>query len=366
MKSHTALPFALSVVLLAGCAGHNDRVVSDTAPAAPPTVDTKFQRDREAILSMAGNYKVTFDFKETVAVAPGYALKDPKLSGGHEVVRVVEDHGEFISLQHLLVAGSGETAFVIKHWRQDWQYQPERMLSFVGGNAWAWEPVPEQASTGAWSQTVYQVEDAPRYAGVAQWDFSNGSALRIVLVFGHGKNAQQEDVGPGSWEAAREWRPLPRRDMTTRSDYHAVDAVNRHVITDWGWVHEQDNAKLSLRGEPQILVHEVGVNTYRRSDDFTFSAADDYWAATAAFWQGVRDHWAAVADQGPEFAIAIKGETEALYGPVLSLANEVMSGEKNTAMAVAEAQAGINDFITRDIGGLELRLRPDDAIAANQ
>ncbi len=343
MKVRSALSIAFAVALTAGCAGHGDRVAL-TEPLAPPSVDgAKFQQDREAILAMAGNYKVTFDFKETVPVAPGYALKDPKLSGGHEVVRVVEDRGDFISLQHLLVAGAGESAFVIKHWRQDWQYQPERMLSFVGGNAWAWEPIAEPARAGAWSQTVYQVEDAPRYTGVARWDFSNGSA---------------------SWEADREWRPLPRRDMTTRSDYHAVDAVNRHVITDWGWVHEQDNAKLSLRGEPQVLVHEVGVNTYRRSDDFTYSAADDYWLATAAFWQGVRDHWASIAAEGSEFAIAIKGETEALYRPVLALANEVKSGEKDTVMAIAEARSVINDFVTRDIGGLASRLRADDAVAA--
>ena len=46
-----------------------------------------FEKDREAILAMAGDYKVTFDFQETVALTDGYELKEDKLSGGYEIVR---------------------------------------------------------------------------------------------------------------------------------------------------------------------------------------------------------------------------------------------------------------------------------------
>ncbi|MDX1581616.1 MAG: DUF6607 family protein, partial [Alphaproteobacteria bacterium] len=66
---------------------------------------TKFEQDRQAILAMAGNFQVTFDFEETVPLAKGYALKDPKISKGHEIVRVIEDRGDRISLQHILVVG---------------------------------------------------------------------------------------------------------------------------------------------------------------------------------------------------------------------------------------------------------------------
>ena len=38
--------------------------------------------------------------------------------------------------------------------------------------------------------------------------------------------------------AQRTWRPLPRREYTRRSDYNALDVVNRHTIVRGGWTHE--------------------------------------------------------------------------------------------------------------------------------
>lgn len=307
------------------------------AVAAGETTAAQFEQNRQSILAMAGDYKVSFDFTETVALQSDYELKEPKLSGGHESVRVVEDRGDFISLQHLLVVGTEDAPFVVKHWRQDWQYEPERVLVFIGGNAWEWRDVPVDERKGAWSQTVYQVDDAPRYGAVAKWTYEDGLA---------------------EWEPADEWRPLPRRDMVTRDDYHAVDAVNRHVITPWGWVHEQDNTKLILSGTPTPLVREVGVNTYKRFGDYPVSEADEYWAATIDFWAGVRAEWAEIEAQNERFAITIKGETEDLYNPLLGLAMGVKEGEYDVGEAIGEARDVINSFVTPDIGQLADRLRP--------
>ncbi|MEO0549647.1 MAG: DUF6607 family protein, partial [Pseudomonadota bacterium] len=224
---------AIAIFAITGCTTTTS--FASTEATVEQVVSENFEQDRESILSMTGDYKVTFDFTETVSFVEGYELKEPKLSGGHESVRVVEDRGDYISLQHLLVVGPDDSPFVVKHWRQDWQYEPERVLMFVGGNAWEWRDVPEAERKGAWSQTVYQVDDAPRYGALATWTYNDGLA---------------------EWTPPHEWRPLPRRDMTTRDDYHAVNAVNRHVITPWGWVHEQDNSKLMLNGEPQTLVRE--------------------------------------------------------------------------------------------------------------
>lgn len=296
-----------------------------------------FEQDRESILAMTGDYKVSFDFTETVSFVEGYELKDPKLSGGYESVRVVEDRGDFISLQHILVVGPDHAPIVVKHWRQDWQYEPARVLTFVGGNAWEWRNVPKTAQSGTWSQTVYQVDDAPRYGAIARWTYDDGIA---------------------EWAPASEWRPLPRRDMTTRNDYHAIDAVNRHVITPWGWVHEQDNSKLILTGAPKALVREVGVNTYRTDDSYPISAAETYWAATSDYWAGVRAEWTRIEDANERFAITIQGETEDLYNPLLSLANEVKNGEKDVDSALIEARTIINSFVTPELGTLAERLRP--------
>jgi len=315
--------------------------VSDTASSEREIAP--FEQDRQSILAMTGDYKVTFDFTETVSFVEGYELKAPKLSGGHESVRVVEDRGDFISLQHLLVVGPDDSPFVVKHWRQDWQYEPARVLTFIGGNAWEWQDVPASERAGTWSQTVYQVDDAPRYGAVAQWTYDDGIA---------------------EWTPEHEWRPLPRRDMTTRDDYHAVNAVNRHVITPWGWVHEQDNSKLMLDGAPQALVREVGLNTYKAFDNYPVSAAEDYWAGTEDFWAGVRAEWTRIENENERFAITIKGETEDLYMPLLELANAVNEGEKDLEPALAEARDVIDSFVTPEVGALADRLRPTTKLAS--
>ena len=88
-----------------------------------------FERDRETILAMAGDFKVRFDMQESTPWMAGYEPLDRKISGGHESVRVIEDTGTKIILQHLLVVGAEGEEFVIKHWRQDWEYEPEKILA---------------------------------------------------------------------------------------------------------------------------------------------------------------------------------------------------------------------------------------------
>lgn len=335
-----ALIVGLTAALLPACTTQSETAPAVSAENAPATAT--FQQDRESILALAGDFKVTFDFTETVALAEGYELKEPKLSGGHEVVRVVEDRGDFISLQHILVVG-GDEKFPVKHWRQDWQYEPDRILTFIGGNAWEWRDVAEEDRRGAWSQTVYQVDDAPRYSAVAHWTYEDG------LV---------------EWTPPTEWRPLPRRDMTTRNDYHAMDAINRHVLTPTGWVHEQDNSKLVLRGERTVLAREIGVNTYKRDDGLDVSIATDYWSETEAFWAGVRAEWVKIESEHDAFAITIKGETEDLYMPLLTLADDYANGETTLEAALVDARSVINSFITPDIGPLASRLRPATKLAS--
>ena len=329
----------LGAFALAGCATN-----SGSGSALAETSDSQSDQDRLSILSMTGDYKVTFDFTETVAFVDGYELKEPKLSGGYESVRVVEDRGDFISLQHILVVGPDEAPIVVKHWRQDWQYEPEEVLVFIGGNAWKSRAVSKTDRRGAWSQTVYQVEDAPRYGAVGRWTYEDGIA---------------------EWTPPNEWRPLPRRDMTTRDDYNAVDAVNRHVITPFGWVHEQDNSKLVLTGQPQALVREVGVNTYQKFSDYPVSVADEYWAATSDYWEGVRAEWAKIVAENEVFAITIQGETEDLYNPLLKLAKSVQDGKIESDAAIEEARGIISKYVTPDIGNLADRLRPTTHIVAS-
>src|SRR5690606_1491479 len=106
-------------------------------------------------------------FIETVAYTAGYEPKEESTTSGNEVVRAIEDRGDFISLQHLLVAHMKDGSdFVVKHWRQDWQYEPRRVFEYVGGNAWETRDTRPEDVAGKWSQSVYQVDDSPRYAAI--------------------------------------------------------------------------------------------------------------------------------------------------------------------------------------------------------
>lgn len=61
------------------------------------------EQARQAILKMAGEYKVDFRFEELYALKAGYKLKENDLSEGHETVIVLENTANKVSLQHILI-----------------------------------------------------------------------------------------------------------------------------------------------------------------------------------------------------------------------------------------------------------------------
>lgn len=309
---------------------------STVSPEPSLTASSK-EQDRQAILAMAGRYHVTFHFEETLALAKGYKVKPVKDSGAQEWVFLVESKPDFISLQHILVMGSGDAQFVLKHWRQDWAFEPKTLLQFVGGNTWAMEPVAPSQRRGAWSQTVYQVDDSPRYGGIGRW---------------------QHTQGISQWTSHAAWRPLPRRDMSTRNDYHTIDAVQRHVITPFGWAHEQDNTKIVLRGQAHALTRELGLNTYRRDDALETSKAKAQWEATKEFWKAIRDFWTDVAQKHQIFGLTLKGETAPLYTALFGLTERVVKGELTQAQAAKQGIAEIKKHLSFKPAPLQQRLRP--------
>ncbi|MBL8299176.1 MAG: hypothetical protein JNN30_12635 [Rhodanobacteraceae bacterium] len=277
----------------------------------PTTVQAAFECDRRSILGMAGEFRVTFAFDETVALKPGYAPKAAQRSGGDEIVLVVEDRGDFISLQHILVAGSGKDATVIKHWRQDWQYEPRDMLVFRGHKRFELEPVATGRAHGAWSQSVYEVDDAPRYASIGRWDHANGI---------------------DAWTSDFTWRPLPRREYTKRNDYQVLGAVNRHTLTPSGWMHEQDNEKLQLDadGRTTALVREIGINSYVRTDQIDFSPGQAYWNRTRDFWREVREAWAQAARERKSYELQQMLDERPRFEALFTLAEKAGNGETVT------------------------------------
>ena len=298
-------------------------------PIAAEQAAASFEQDRADILAMAGNFRVRFDMQETTRWDASYTPIDPKISGGNEVVRVIEDTGRKIVLQHMLVAEHEGQTFVIKHWRQDWEYEPERVLVYADRNQWEWEEVPERMRTGRWSQTVWQVDDSPRYGGWGQFE---------------------SQAGVRRWRSNWTWRPLARRDATRNPVYDRYYAINRHQTTPEGWIHWQDNTKMALRGGEVVpIVQEYVLNTYTRSDDYNVQAADDYWAATSGYWAAIRAQWDLVAERNGGIGIEEEAETgTVISGRLLELADEVQAGTTTQAAAIAEA-IGLIDSNTRPL-----------------
>ncbi|MCH8490790.1 MAG: hypothetical protein LAT81_12785 [Oceanicaulis sp.] len=298
------------------------------AAAWAETPGSRLEQDRAAILAMEGEYAVTFDFREHLPIDADYELHDQKVTPAREVVYVIADETDFISLQHLLLVGPADAPIVIKHWRQDWAYEPARLMRYRGFNTWDFAELSPEQTAGAWSQTVYQVDDSPRYAGLARWI---------------------HEVNASTWEPAVSWRPLPRRDATIREDYDVIEAVNRHTVTEWGWTHEQDNTKLILRdGERRALVREHGINTYRSTELAGTQAATEYWEATQDYWALIRNAWSSVFEAAGEFTVDDDAEGTHLYMPLLSAGQDVANGEAGTqdayraAAAVMAAQVRVN------------------------
>ncbi|MEO1236790.1 MAG: DUF6607 family protein [Planctomycetota bacterium] len=308
-----ALMGLLLLPLLGGCVGSPTglALISPTSPEANPS---SFEADREAILAMVGEFKVTFQFEETVAVESGYELKEPYLSGATEFVEVLEDRGDFISLQHVLVMhpqkedGSLDQAadpVVVKHWRQDWTYEDTQVMAFRGNRTWEKIELSPEEVGGTWSQAVFQVDDSPRYESFGPWTHVAGHSV---------------------WESGEVWRPLPRREFSKRSDYNVLVARNRHTLTPAGWVHEQDNYKLVLddAGRPErVIAHETGLNEYFHTDDVDFAAGRTYMEETGEFWSDVRSIWGQTFAQRDRVELRGKVDGEKMFAKMFALANEV-------------------------------------------
>ena len=298
------------------------------APRAASVEATKFQSDRQNILAMAGTFKVRFDFREQTAWQADYTPIDPKVSGGHEVVRVIEDTGRKIVLQHILVAEADGQTMIIKHWRQDWTYEPVNFLVYEGPNQWKLETTPAALRAGRWSQTVWQTDDSPRYGALGEWTTEGGVPR---------------------WRSRWTWRPLARRDAIRNPVYDRYMAINRHSPTPTGWIHWQDNMKMGVKDGALVpIVQEITLNTYTRFDGYNVAAADAYWAKTKDYWAAVRVAWEAVATRDGGIYVTEEAQAGSISGPrLMGLADDIEKGTTTTSAAIAQAQAIIRDVTTK-------------------
>ena len=322
----SAFPCAAVLVAALGCASTPSAPRPGVAAASPEVaapVRCDPARDRAAIRAMAGEFRVAFAFAETEVLAPGYERHAPYRTGAREVVELVEDSDDRISLQHVLVVpGPAGEASAMRHWRQDWTFADRELVEYRGASTWERRSLSADEVRCTWSQAVYGVTDEPRYESVGRW---------------------AHDGGTSTWTSQETWRPLPRREYTHRSDYDVLVAVNRHVVTDAGWVHEQDNTKLVTASDTR-LVRERGENRYVRTELPEAALARAYLHDSEPLWQAVRAEWTDVLATHRRFTVQSTVDGKALHELLFPLAAEDATG--TLAERQTKARAAIGRFVT--------------------
>lgn len=280
---------------------------------------SKQERDRGAILAMAGDHRVSFDFLEVMGFEPGFSPDAPYQSWSTERIYVLEDRPGFISLQHVLVTsvvdenGKTQGPFVVKHWRQDWTLNAGSTYRYRGNNTWARVEVPDETRRGYWVQTVWQVDDSPRYAGWGRW---------------------RHEKGYSTWISNTARRPLPRREFSVRDDYDTLIGTNRHTVLPTGWVQEEENLKVILGADntrQRALAKEYGIARYERIKDYDFAAGDHYFRATSDFWAAVRAYWQTLFSKGEPVQLRAPVDQGVLYVPLFARAEAIARGKTFTA-----------------------------------
>ncbi|WCO02666.1 DUF6607 family protein [Psychroserpens ponticola] len=255
----------------------------------------KKEQDKKAIKKMCGCYEVTFNFAETFSYSEDslYTPSKTKVDKGLEWAELIEDDDNKLSIQHLLQVGNPEQPHIVKHWRQDWLFENSEFYMFNGDNAWLSEKKNAEEVKGQWTQKVYQVDDSPRYEGSSTWVHVDGKSY---------------------WENTTT-APLPRREYTKRSDYNVTLRGNRHEITNYGWLHDQDNDKIIREDgkDDVILAKEKGYNTYVKVVDSRCQAAANWWKAHQEKWALVRNKWNEVYGRHQNLSLESKVDHKVLY-----------------------------------------------------
>ena len=260
----------------------------------------KKAKDKNAIKEMCGCFEVTFNFAETFNYSKNstYRPSKTKVSSGLEWAGLVTDENNKISIQHILQVGNPASPMTVKHWRQDWLFENTNLYTYNADNKWNYVSLPKSQVKGQWTQKVFQVDDSPRYEGSATWIHADGKSY---------------------WENTTD-APLPRREYTKRNDYNVTVRTNKHEITKYGWIHDQDNDKVirTTGKDDVVLAQEKGLNTYTKVDDSKCKSAQDWWKTNNQNWKLVRNKWDEVFNRKTDLILEEKVDEKPLYSILFS------------------------------------------------
>lgn len=265
------------------------------------TTQAQVKKEKDAIKSLCGCFAVDFMYAETFSPNNNYTFKKPYDAHGLEWVFPVETSDNKIVLQHLLVIND---SVIVKHWREDWEYEKKDWLVFNHDASWKYATKPEGVK-GEWTQTVWETDDGPRYQGSSKWIQNDNKYY---------------------WQNTAD-APLPRREYTTRKDYNVLQRGNRIIVTDSGWVHEQDNNKILRKdGEAdQLLAQEKGFNIYHKTTETECDPAKKWWVKNATFWKTVRSSWDEVLKNKNTVRLLPKVDDQSMAQQFEKLKNESLN-----------------------------------------
>ncbi|MBD1393866.1 DUF6607 family protein [Mucilaginibacter glaciei] len=287
------------------------------------TAQSKLEQDRQAIKSLAGYYKVTFDYAETFAADTAYKFHPRYHTWGNEWAVVVEDSPKKIVIQHLLAV---DDTTVIKHWREDWVYEQPSILKFDKDNTWKKVTLKPNEVKGRWVQKVLQVDDSPRYESIGTWTHVDGRH---------------------QWQSETD-SPLPRREYTKRKDYNVLRRGNRIYITPQGWMFEQDNKKVVRAPEgDKILAQEKGYEEFTKTDEANFAFAKKWWAGQQSYWTDVRSAWDNIFAKNGTIKLTYKKDGKRLYERLFDMADQSAKEKWSAAKNKEEATKVINGYLTQ-------------------
>ena len=255
----------------------------------------KKQKDVEAIKSMCGCYEVTFKFAETFNYSKDstYTPSKNKIAYAVEWIDLTYIDKNNLIIQHILQMGKDSNAYIMKHWRQDWNYQNREFLIYDHNNIWNKLEANYNSTKGQWTQKVFQVDDSPRYEGSASWAYIDDKIF---------------------WENNVD-APLPRRERSIRSDYNVLNRGNRIEITNEGWIHKQNNQKI-LRSDTAndvLIASEYGINSYVKINNERCKYAKIWWNKKSEKWKIVRKEWELVFEQNDTISLKPNHEGKPLW-----------------------------------------------------
>jgi Family of unknown function (DUF6607) len=292
-------------------------VVSFTQAQAP--------KDKPNVEKLCGCFDVEFKYAETFSPEPNYKYHDrDEISGGTELVFPVEISDKKIVMQHLLVITDD---IIIKHWRETWTYEEPVIWKYKGDLQWEKEQLKPEDVKGKWTQSVWEVSDAPRYQGASNWVTTDGKTF---------------------WESTAD-APLPRREYSVRDDYNILRRTNRIILNDSGWVHDQDNQKIIREdGKDKLLVEEKGLNTYKRIDENRCNAAKKYWEKNKEYWTKVRNFWERYMSGNDTVEMKKSVDGRPLPDFLFDLAKDYADGKIKPADIDAKIKSSIESFFGHD------------------